>query len=104
MNIFTVYTSLLHLIHRGYSTNTDLSATVFNLCKQIEPMANSYCWLSRQKTNSHQCQADPRQPVLARLTVCVEESPNSLRSGEKGMRDHLYKRLIINQSSIEPIH
>lgn len=99
MNIFTVYTSLLHLIQRGYSTNTDLSATVFNLCKQIEPMANSYCWLSRQKTNSHQCQADPRQPVLARLTVRVEESPNSLRSGEEGMRDHLYKRLIINQSN-----
>lgn len=60
-------------------------------------MANSYCRLSRQKTNSHQRQADPRQPVLARLTVRVEESPNSLRSGEKGIRDHLHTGLIINK-------
>lgn len=62
---------------------TDLGATVLNLCKQVKPMANSYCWLARQKADSHQCQANPRQPILARLPVGVKESPDALRGTEE---------------------
>ncbi len=49
-------------------------------------MANGYCRLARQKTNPHQCQADPRQPVLACLTVGVEECPDALRHREEGIQ------------------
>lgn len=46
-------------------------------------MTNGYGWLTGQKTDSHQCQADPRQPVLARLTVGVEERPDALNTEEE---------------------
>lgn len=58
---------------------TDLGAAVLDLCKQVKAMTNGYCWLAREKTDSHQCQTDPRQPVLACLTVGIEESPDALR-------------------------
>lgn len=57
---------------------TDLGAAVLKLCEQVEAMANRHCWLARQKTDSHQGQADSGQPVLAGLSVCVEESLDGL--------------------------
>lgn len=48
-------------------------------------MSNSYSWLAREKTDPHQCKAYPRQPVLAGLTVSVEECPDALRHRDRGV-------------------
>lgn len=41
-------------------------------------MADSHSRLTAEDPDPHQGQADPGQPVLARLTVGVEESPDTL--------------------------
>lgn len=64
-------------------TCSDLSAAVLKLCEQIKTVANSYCWLARKKTNSHQRKTNPCQPILARLTVCVKEGFNTLEDKKK---------------------
>lgn len=48
-------------------------------------MTNGHCWLSRENTDPHQCQADPRQPVLACLTVSVKECSYTLKDGHRGL-------------------
>lgn len=48
-------------------------------------MANSYCWFAGEKTNSHQSQTDPRQPVLACLAVGVKECSDALEYRHNGI-------------------
>lgn len=48
-------------------------------------MTNGDRRLTREKTDPHQSQADSGQPVLARLSVGVEEGPDALRTKTEGL-------------------
>lgn len=57
-------------------------------------MTNGYSWLAREKTNPHQSKADPSQPVLACLTVGVEECPDALKQRDSGIHHtFFYKQM-----------
>lgn len=64
--------------------HSELGAAVLDLREKVEPMADSHGWLTAEDPDPHQGQADPCQPVLARLAIGVEERPDTLRSTQIG--------------------
>lgn len=55
-------------------------------------MTNGYSWLAREKTNPHQSKTDPSQPVLACLTVSVEECPDALKQRDSSIHDIFFHK------------
>lgn len=59
---------------------SNLRTAVLDLGEQVEAVAYGDCRLAGHEPHPHQCQADPRQPILTRLTVGVEKGSNALKN------------------------
>lgn len=64
---------------------TNLSTAVLDLGEQVEAVTDGDRGLAGHEPHPHQSQADPRQPILTRLTVGVEKSSNALERTDHTM-------------------